>query len=269
MSLIGRYGKLALITGASSGIGEAFSRRLAAEGCDLIVVARRQDRLEKLRGELVAAHGVSVIPIIADLAEVTAIERVAEVPRSIGRTVDILINNAGFGILGNLDEVNEDRLLSMVDVNCRAVVGLTRRFLPAMKAQKRGAIIIVSSVVGVLPAPWFSTYSATKAFDLYFGEGLYGECRGTGVDVATVLPGLTRTEFQATSRMEVGSKPRDYHSPYRSPEHVVESALGALGRKSIVVDGWFNKVAVHATRFLPRGAALALSRSVMKKELAI
>lgn len=269
MSRVARYGELALVTGASSGIGEVFCRRLAAEGCDLVVVARRQDRLEKLRDELVTAHGVSVVPVVADLADVAAIDCVYKIVRELGRTVDILVNNAGFGILGNIDEVNEDRLLSMVDLNCRAVVGLTRRFLPAMKAQKKGAIIIVSSVVGALPAPWFSTYSATKAFDLYFGEALHGECRGSGVDVVTVLPGLTRTEFQATSGMEEGSKPRDYHSPYRSPEQVVESALGALGRKPIVVDGWLNKIAVHATRFLPRGAVLALSRSVMKKELGI
>jgi short-subunit dehydrogenase len=269
MSLVDRYGKLALITGASSGIGEAFCRSLAAQGCDLVVVARRDDRLQRLRDELMAAHGVNVYPVVVDLGQVSAIDQIAEIVRNLGRSVDILVNNAGFGILGNLEEVNEDRLLSMVDLNCRAVVGLTRRFLPAMKSQKRGAIIIVSSVVGAMPAPWFSTYSATKAFDLYFGEALHGECRGSGVDVITVLPGLTRTEFQATSGMEEGAKPRDYHSPYRSAEQVVASALGALGRKPIVVDGWFNTVAVHATRFLPRGIMLVLSRGVMKRELGI
>jgi short-subunit dehydrogenase len=130
-----------------------------------------------------------------------------------------------------------------------------------MKERKRGAIIIVSSVVGTVPAPWFSAYSGTKAFDLYFGEGLYGECKGSGVDVITVLPGLTKTEFQAGAGM------REYHSPYRSAQHVVDSTLAALGKKPIVVDGWFNKLMSHGTRFIPRAWLLTISRVVMRKEL--
>jgi hypothetical protein len=149
----------------------------------------------------------------------------------------------------------------MVDLNCRAVVDITAQFLPGMKQRQRGAMIITSSVVGAIPAPWFSVYSATKAFDLYLGEALHAECKGSGVDILTVLPGLTRTEFHA------GAGSREYHSPYRSAEQVVQTALSALGRKVIVVDGLLNKLLVHGTRFLPRAIMVTLSRFVMKMEL--
>lgn len=257
-----RYGTTALITGASSGIGASFARRLAIEGFStLIIVARRAERLQELAQEIQGAYACRCIPVVVDLAKAGAVDELhAEVSRQ-GCTVDLLVNNAGFGLLGALESLAPHRIGEMVDLNCRAVVDLARRFLPGMKERKKGAMIITSSVVGALPTPWFSVYAATKAFDLYLGEALHGECQGSGVDVLTVLPGLTRTEFHA------GAGNRDYHVPYRSAEQVVESALRSLGRKSIVVDGMLNKVLVHGSRFLPRGLALALSRAVMKIEL--
>lgn len=256
-----RYGRTALVTGASSGIGAAFCRALAARGLDLVAVARRGERLTQLQAELAAAYGVRVTPVVLDLSLPTAGAELSRVLQEAGIQIDLLVNNAGFGVLGAVEEVELDRSCAMVDLNCRAVVELTARFLPEMKARRRGAVIIVSSVVGVIPAPWFATYSATKSFDLYFGEALAAECRGSGVDVLTVLPGLTRTEFQA------GAGLRDYHSPYRTPEQVVRSACDALGRKAIVVDGWFNKVMAHTTRFLPRAVLLRISQMVMRREL--
>jgi short-subunit dehydrogenase len=256
-----RYGKTALITGASSGIGEAFARRCAAAGLNLIIVARRQERLEALAAELSQKHSVQVSQVAIDLGREDSGAKLFEEVASKGLEVDILINNAGFGVLGELEKIELSRNVGMVDLNCRAVVDLTARFLPGMKARKRGAVIIVSSVVGALPAPWFATYAATKSFDLYFGEALHAECRGSGVDVVTVLPGLTKTEFQAGSGM------RDYHSPFRSAEQVVQSTFSALGRKAIVVDGLMNKALVHGTRFLPRACVLLFTRIVMKYEL--
>ena len=252
--------KVALITGASSGIGEAFARNLAAKGESLVLVARRTDRLTALAAELESKHNVSVTPITADLSQSESFQQIASAIQQMGVHVETLINNAGFGLLGNFEEVDFLRTTEMVDLNCRAVVALTHVFLPAMKQRRRGSIVIVSSIVGTLPVPWFATYAATKAFDLYFGEALYGECRGTGVSVVTVLPGLTKTEFQASSGL------REYHSPYRSTEQVVTSALDALGKKAIVVDGLLNKLLVHGTRFLPRCILLPLSRLVMKYE---
>lgn len=259
-----RYGTTALITGASSGIGESFARRLAAEGyTTLILVARRRERLSALSEELASEAGCRCVPIALDLAAPGAVKELEEQVRSRALEIDCVVNNAGFGLLGAVENLPAERMSAMVDLNCRAVVEVTRAFLPAMKQRCRGAMIITSSIVGTLPAPWFSVYAATKAFDLYFGESLYAELRGSGVDVVTVLPGLTKTEFHA------GLGDRSYHSPYRTPEQVVRSALAALGRKPIVVDGLFNKVLVHGSRFLPRGVALALSRAVMRYELGM
>jgi short-subunit dehydrogenase len=257
-----KYGTTALVTGASSGIGTSFARALAHEGfTTLVLVARRADRLEQLQSELEKAHGCIVYPIALDLSSHGAADTLQVKLAELSCEVDLVVNNAGFGVLGALEDIPTDRVSAMVNLNCGAVVDIARRFLPPMKQRKRGAMIITSSIVGALPAPWFSVYAATKSFDLYLGEALHAECRGSGVDVVTVLPGLTKTEFHA------GLGDRQYHSPYRSAEQVVESALYALGRKSIVVDGLFNKVVVHGSRFLPRGLALSISRLVMKVEL--
>ncbi len=256
------YGTTALITGASSGIGESFAKRLAADGYKtLILVARRVERLGALATELESRFGCRCIPVPLDLSENGAARKLAEHVAESGQEVDFVVNNAGFGLLGELESVAPERISAMIDLNCRTVAEVARYFIPGMKQRRRGAMVITSSVVGAVPAPWFSVYSATKAFDLYLGEALFAENRGTGVDVVTVLPGLTKTEFHA------GLGNREYHSPYRTPEQVVQSALGALGRKPIVVDGALNKLLVHGSRFLPRGVMLMLSRAVMKFEL--
>jgi short-subunit dehydrogenase len=226
------------------------------------MVARRRQRLEALARELTDSFGVQCWPIVFDLSQPGCGASLLAEVQKLGLEVDLLVNNAGFGVLGKVECVDPAKSLAMVDLNCRAVVDVTASFMPPMKARKRGGVIIVSSVVGAIPAPFFATYAATKAFDLYFGEALYGECRGSGVNVITVLPGLTRTEFQAGAGM------RDYHSPYRSADQVVQSTMNALGRKAIVVDGWMNKFLVHCTRLLPRSIVLAISRAVMRKEVA-
>jgi short-subunit dehydrogenase len=257
-----RYGTTALVTGASSGIGAAFCRRLAIEGFTTVVaVARRSERLEELKREIEARSSTRIEPIVVDLEKYGSADDLASQISRKGLTIDLVVNNAGFGLLGALESVEKARLTGMVDLNCRAVVDITAQFLPGMKQRQRGAMIITSSVVGAIPAPWFSVYSATKAFDLYLGEALHAECKGSGVDILTVLPGLTRTEFHA------GAGSREYHSPYRSAEQVVQTALSALGRKVIVVDGLLNKLLVHGTRFLPRAIMVTLSRFVMKMEL--
>lgn len=227
-----------------------------------MAVARRADRLEELRAEAHERYGVRIVPISIDLAREGAAREVLSQVDALGLEVDFVVNNAGFGVLGDMESIDLGRTVGMVDLNCRAVVEVAALFLPGMKRRRRGAMIITSSVVGTVPAPWFAVYSATKAFDLYLGEALYAECKGTGVDVVTVLPGLTRTEFQAGAGLD-----RQYHSPYRAPEDVVRTALGALGRKAIVVDGALNKLLVHGTRFLPRAILLWISRIVMKVEL--
>jgi hypothetical protein len=257
------YGTTALVTGASSGIGEAFVKKLSSQGFTVVAVARREDRLRQLQDAIAREGKGKVVPVVADLSQADGVDTVDRAVEAAGLAIDLLVNNAGVGYLGSVETIDRDKILAMINLNCRAVVDMTHRFLPGMKERKKGAVIIVSSVVGTIPTPWFSAYSGTKAFDLYFGEGLYGECLGTGVDVLTVLPGLTKTEFQAGAGM------REYHSPYRKAEHVVESALAALGKKPIVVDGYFNKIMSHGTRFVPRSWLVRISRFVMRRELGL
>jgi len=257
------YGTTALVTGASSGIGEAFVKKLSSQGFTVVAVARREDRLRQLQDAIAREGKGKVVPVVADLSQADGVDTVVRAVEAAGLAIDLLVNNAGVGYLGSVETIDRDKTLAMINLNCRAVVDMTHRFLPGMKERKKGAVIIVSSVVGTIPTPWFSAYSGTKAFDLYFGEGLYGECLGTGVDVLTVLPGLTKTEFQAGAGM------REYHSPYRKAEHVVESALAALGKKPIVVDGYFNKIMSHGTRFVPRSWLVRISRFVMRRELGL
>ena len=256
------YGSTALVTGASSGIGACFARALAVSGFQtLILVARREERLNSLKDELERLYSCSCIPVAIDLSVPGACSRLAQIIDEKQIVVDLVVNNAGFGLLGCVETIDSERCRQMVDLNCGAVVDLTRVFLGGMKTRGRGAIIITSSVVGALPTPWFSVYAATKAFDLYFGEALYAECRGSGVDILTVLPGLTETEFQA------GMGEREYSVSARTPEQVVSTACRSLGKKAIVVDGLLYKLLVHGSRFLPRCILLPLSRRIMQSQI--
>lgn len=180
----------ALITGASSGIGEEFAKQLAARGHDLILVARRKDRLEHL-----AAH----LPTYAHVIECDLGSEAAKLPEQIaglGVDVNMLVNNAGFGLRGHFTELDAAREAEMVRVNCEAVVTLTHAFVPGMVTRKRGGVITVASTAGMQPLPYETTYAATKAFAISFMEALSMELRGTGVRALVVNPGPVRTEWQ-------------------------------------------------------------------------
>lgn len=257
-----RYGSTALITGASSGIGACFARALAASGFQtLVLVARREERLHELKAQLERLHSCRCIPVAIDLSAPGACSHLAQIIDERDIVVDFVVNNAGFGLLGGVETIESERCRQMVDLNCGAVVDLTRVFLPGMKMRGRGAMIITSSVVGALPTPWFSVYAATKSFDLYFGEALYAECKGSGVDILTVLPGLTKTEFQA------GMGEREYSVSARTVEQVVTTACRALGKKAIAVDGLLYKFLVHGSRFIPRCVLVPLSRRIMRSQV--
>jgi short-subunit dehydrogenase len=230
-SLKQRYGAAALVTGATSGIGEAYARELARQGISLVLVARRGDILERLREELTSRHGIQVMTIVQDLAEPLAAQRIFSLVGDAGWHIDILVNNAGFGAYGELEKTDLERNLKMIDVHCRAVLSLTHHFLPAMKRRGHGAIIIVSSVLAAMPAPYMSTYAATKAFDLNFGESLFGELRPYGIDVLSVMPTLTETGF------DTGTTLKRMPVKKRTPEDVVRTSLYALGRKPSVANG--------------------------------
>lgn len=253
-----KYGSTALVTGATSGIGEAYARELARRGLGLILVARREALLNALRTDLTRRHGVPVLVIPQDLAEPDAAKKIARRVAEAGLDVDILINNAGFGVYGELEKTDLASNLAMIDVHCRAVVALTHHFIPPMKRRGRGAIVIVSSVLAEMPAPYMTTYAATKAFDASFGESLYGELQPFGVDVLAVLPTLTETNF------DTGSDLKRMPVRFRQPADVVRTTLAALGRTSRVADGLQAKILIFLIRFIPRGLYLKAYRHFRK-----
>jgi short-subunit dehydrogenase len=183
----------ALITGASSGIGEQLARQLADRGYDLILVARRKDRLEQLAQELSTTTHV----IECDLASETA--KLSDKVAKLGVDVDLLVNNAGFGLRGHFADLPADREAEMVRVNCEAVVTLTHAFLPGMIERGKGGVITVASTAGMQPLPYETTYAATKAFAISFMDALSMELRGTGVKCLVVNPGPVKTEWQAVA----------------------------------------------------------------------
>jgi uncharacterized protein len=236
----------ALVTGASSGIGEAFARALAGRGDDVVLIARSARRLEAIAAELTAKHGIRADVIVADLADVGAPDAiVAElVARAI--VVDTLVNNAGFGTHGEFVVLDPQRERDEITVNVYAPVALTRALLPGMLARKRGAVINVASTAAFQPVPYMATYGATKAFVLSFTEALAEEVRAHGVRVVALCPGQTETAFfTGIDEARTGRA--------RTPEQVVATGLRALDRGTVVVvDGFSNYALANSNRFAPR-----------------
>jgi short-subunit dehydrogenase len=241
----------ALVTGASSGIGAAFARRLVADGWSVVGVARREERLRALPGD--------VEVLVADLGTDDGVSLVEERLRQ--GDVDLLVNNAGFGTTASLAEIPEARVAEEIAVDVVAVARLTRAALPGMLERGSGGILNVSSVVGFVPTPKMATYAGAKAFVNAFTESLAEEVRGTGVRVAVLCPGLTRTEFQEVANETSAANLPDF--AWQTPAEVVAEALeGLAAGKVVIVPGLHNKVAVAALGVTPhgllrRGAALA------------
>ncbi|WP_436498021.1 SDR family NAD(P)-dependent oxidoreductase [Actinokineospora sp. HUAS TT18] len=251
-----------LITGASSGIGADYARAFAAQGADLILVARREDKLEELAAELRAKHGRAVDVLAADLSLPDAGRDLAARVEALGRTVDVLVNNAGFGTHGALAAADPDRLVEQIQLNCVAVVDLTRRFLPGMIARGNGSVINVASTAAFQPLPNMAVYGATKAFVLSFSEALWAETRQAGVKVIAVCPGATETPF-----FEVVGTDDASVGPRRTTEQVVATTLRGLHRGApSVIDGAANSVLARLTRFTPKRLLIAMAgRAVAPK----
>ncbi|HYY05213.1 MAG TPA: SDR family oxidoreductase, partial [Candidatus Limnocylindria bacterium] len=240
--------EVALVTGASSGIGEALARRIARDGRHLVLVARRGDRLEALARELAGAHRVAAHVIVKDLVRPGAArELVDEVARR-ELTIDWLVNNAGFGTVGRFDRLPVERELDEIRLNVEVLVELTARCLPAMVARKSGVVMNIASMAAFAPGPYMATYAATKAFVLSFSEGLAAELGGTGVQVLCVCPGFTRTEFQEKAAVDVSSVPG---FAWMSAEQVADQAVRAVGRGPVLVNGAMNSAMTAALRFVP------------------
>ena len=252
--------KTALVTGASSGIGAEFARVLARKGCDLILVARREDELSALADELITRHKIKAEFIARDLSDEWAARAVFDEVNTRELRVDILINNAGFATQGDFETTNADLLHRQIMLNVMAVVDLTRAFLPAMIERKSGAIVNVASLAGFMPLPTQAVYGATKAFVLSWSEALWAENRGRGVKVLALCPGATDTKFFE----RVG---RDVAASKDTPQFVVQTAIKALNRgDSTVVAGRTNALVAHLLpRILTRQAMALATKRVMEK----
>jgi len=217
----------ALVTGASSGIGAEFARLLAARGMHLVLVARRKDRLETLAEELHTRHGTLTEILPFDLADPDSPAELVEEVRRRDRTIELLINNAGFAVVGDVASSSLDEVRKMLQVNIAALTELTYLLLPGMLERRHGAIINMSSVAGFQPVAYMGAYAASKAYVLHFSEALWAELRETGVTVMALCPGVTKTEFFDVAGVSGWLKKQRSHSP----ERVVRKALKALEKK--------------------------------------
>jgi hypothetical protein len=255
--------EIALVTGASSGIGEAIARRLARDGRHLGLVARRAERLETLAAELRAAHGVDVTVLAADLISPGAVATLVDDLAHRGLDVDWLVNNAGFGTVGRFHTMPVARELDEITLNVEALVELTGRLVPPMVRRHRGVLMNIASIGAYLPSPNMATYSATKAFVLSFTEAIAVELRDSGVRVLCVCPGVTRTEFQERAHIETGHVPGFVQ---QTADEVADEAVRAVGHGPVIVNGVLNRITVNALKFVPHALATRLAGGMIRPQ---
>ncbi|MES1924558.1 SDR family oxidoreductase [Salinisphaera sp. T31B1] len=249
MAFEDRYGPWALITGASAGIGAEFARQIAARGIHVALVARRRERLEALADDLAQQHGVRTLAIAADL---TADHFLDDILAALGtRHVGLLVNNAGTGFTGEFLDHELDDELKLLALNCRAPLILAHHFGNRMRNDRRGGIIMLASIAGLVPTPMFAHYSATKAWNRFLGEGLHEELARDGVDVVSLCPGLTESEFFEHANVDPSGWPAPMRATIMSAEDVVRAGLKGLGKHSQVVPGLSYRWLMRASRLSP------------------
>jgi short-subunit dehydrogenase len=253
--------KTTLITGASSGIGEAFARRLAARCENVLLVARSEEKLASMCNEVGRANNINAQYVAMDLTEGDAAARLFEETERRGLEVETLINNAGFGSMGDFVGLDLNRELSMIDLNIKSLVALTHYYIKPMRERKRGTIINVASTAAFQGVPGMATYAATKAFVLSFSEALRVESRESGVHVMALCPGVTETNFFAAANAE-----RPPMRAAQTPDQVVDTALSGLKRgKSHIISGWTNYVMAESERLVPRSLVTRIAGKAMKQ----
>ena len=249
-----------LITGASAGIGAAFARKLAARGRNVLLVARSEDKLIALCNELGRLTSIRAQYVVLDLRDPESGAQLFEETKKRELEIDMLINNAGFGSMGEFVKLDLDRELQMIQLNVRAVVDLTHRFLGPMRERKRGTIVNVASTAGFQGVPYMATYAATKAFVLSFSEAIGEENRLHGIHVMALCPGVTETNFFEASKID-----RPPMRTIQTAEEVVDTALRALGRqKGVVISGWTNWFTIAAERFVPRSMVTKVAGKALR-----
>jgi short-subunit dehydrogenase len=251
-----------LITGASSGIGEVFARKLAARGRNVLLVARSEEKLITLCNELGRSNSIRAQYVALDLSKPESAALLFDEAKKRVLSVDMLINNAGFGSMGEFSNLDLARELNMIDLNIKSLVELTHHFLQPMLVRKQGAIINVASTAAFQPVPFMATYAATKAFVLSFSEALWEENRPYGIKVIALCPGVTDTNFFEAAR---GHKPPARVS--QTPEEVVDTALRGLAQgKSHIISGWSNFLMTQSERLVPRSLITRLAGRVMRSQ---
>ncbi len=250
-----------LITGASSGIGEAFARKLAALGQNLLLVSRSEDKLNNLCNELGRNNSIHAQYFAIDLSLPESPARLFEETKKLDLQIDFLINNAGFGSMGEFAALDRERELNMIDLNVRSLADLTHLFLQPMRERKGGTILNVASTAAFQPVPFMTTYAATKAFVLSFTEALWEENRPYGIHVMALCPGVTETGFFDAAHMNQRPPAR----VAQTPDQVVDTALRALKRgKGHVISGWTNFLTTETERLVPRSLIVRAIGSVMR-----
>ena len=253
--------RTALVTGASSGIGAGLATALAARGADVVLVARREDRLSELAHRLQHDFGITAHAISRDLTQPDASAGLVEDLAARGLTVDVLVNNAGFGTHSAFVKEDASRVSDEIALNVAVLVALTRALLPGMVERDFGAVVNVASTAAFQPLPQMAVYGATKAFVLSFTEALWGELEGSGVKALALCPGATDTEF-----FGVGPGERASIGARQSVDEVVALCMKALDKTAsppTVISGFRNAALAQSPRFLPRKAMIRLSRRVM------
>jgi short-subunit dehydrogenase len=253
MTFRDRYGPWALVTGASAGIGAEFARQLSEMGLNLVLVARRRQRLEDLARDLESRNKVQVRIVTADLSRPDFLPLIFSATESI--EIGLLVNNAGFGIAGRFLEHELEQELALLDVNCRAYVILCHVFGRQMARRKRGGMIFVSSVSAYISTPFEASYAASKVYELFLAEALGYELRKDHVDVLALCPGSTDTEFhEIAGSRAVAAMP---------VQPVVKSALQNLGKKPVAITGWHNRLLVYLLKLAPRRLQTLVAGRVM------
>lgn len=255
-------GKWALVTGASAGIGQALAEELAAGGTNLVLTARRKERLEEFARKLTAAHRIRAEVFVADLAEQEAPQQIFAFTGEKKIEIELLVNNAGFGAYGEFALEVVQRQLAMVQVNCSAMVHLTRLYLPEMMKRRRGDILILASTASFQAVPYISVYAATKAFDLLFAEGLAEEMKPYGIRVCALCPGSTKSEFhEVAGQTHIASAMKNQESA----EKVARTGLQALAAgKSYVISGAANYLGAHSQRLVPRRVVTRIAAKMFR-----
>ena len=255
--------KTTLITGGSSGIGEIFARRFAADNHNLFLVARSEEKLKNLCVELMDKHEITAQYLALDLTEKDADLKIFETTEELGFEIDLLINNAGIGSAGYFSELDLNTELNMLNLNINVLVAITHRYLPQMRKRNNGTIINVSSMAGFQPLPFMAAYSASKTFVRYFSEAIAAENSTFNIHVMTLCPGATDTNFFKAAKIGDRNKKAIGFTQTQTPAEVVDAAIKGLQKKKwIVISGSKNKFVSYLSRTLPNNL---ISKAIAKR----